>query len=469
MTFTTCPELEILLREITNEIIDSGDNKNIKKVYENCLEEYPILKNYSLIIGTNDTKNDYFHKTITNNLNEKSFYDYNTKQDICINHPFMDYTNILFLSKNHLKNNLPTFDYTVFVDSNAINFFHKFYMSPKENKNTYIDFIIKNKVDMNYLPYILEDYINKHHKNPQFKRTWDKIKSFEIVNNFDKEYYTLTGKIKFDQKLLESEGYNSVRNFIEDKKFYFANFFERKNAKEIILPNKSLYYSGKKVIDFNGYFSQYWLIYGYVLNILIEKHSKNSTEDKIHNILKNMCSNGQELKHILYFAYLYFERDFELELNKFFNFDFVTQSYDEVLEKARNITWDIFLYITTQNFLTKPLKRVGDIEFKADIGIPLFLTEDKKLYNSFIKHYSLQIVIVDETSDLRPFNGLSTKMQLDYSFMDMLISFHSKYINEHIRKKIIFKKFKKTSNVYAIRLLFKERMERKFKKFWLLK
>lgn len=91
-----------------------------------------------------------------------------------------------------------------FVDSNAMNIIDNFRQSPQDYKNSFLDFEIKYDIDLNCLPYLLEDYINPEHEGFNLNKTRSKIESFEIVNNLDKEFYYKTGQIRIDQKKLES-------------------------------------------------------------------------------------------------------------------------------------------------------------------------------------------------------------------------------------------------------------------------
>lgn len=104
LIFKRINEIDYLIQEIYSTITNKGSNIDLEKVYENVLKEYPILKNYSLIIGTNDTTNNYFHKTIPASMNEQSFYDYNMKQNIFINHIWFEFSNIVYLSNKKMIN-----------------------------------------------------------------------------------------------------------------------------------------------------------------------------------------------------------------------------------------------------------------------------------------------------------------------------------------------------------------------------
>ncbi|WP_419233780.1 hypothetical protein [Aliarcobacter cryaerophilus] len=464
MIFKTIPEIEYLLQEIDNVILNNGSNIEFEKIYKDYLIKYPILKNYTLIIGTNDTSNNYFHKTIPAFLNEKSFFDYNINQKINVNHNWFEFSNIIYLS-NKMTDSLPTFDSTIFVDSNAMNIIDKFRQSPQDYKNSFLDFKIKYDIDLNYLPYILEDYVNPEHESLNLNKTRSKIESFEIVNNLDKEFYYKTGRIRIDQKKLEAEGYKTFEAFINDKLFYFANnFFEKKYCKFISLPKSTvLVTSDKNDIKFNDYFSMYNLIYGYVLNILIEKYKDNSIESKLHNILRNMYLNGQQLLQIIFFSYIFFTKENEYEINKFFNFDLASWTYQKILKKARNIAWDIYLYTMTKDFIVKPLRKINNIEYRADLGIPLFLTMDDRFYNAFIRFCPIQIMIVDESTKERPYISINTKIYEYNEFINILEDFYDKNKDISKLKERIFKKYTKNNIVYSIRRQFRERMERELK------
>jgi hypothetical protein len=462
--FKHITELEYLLTDIDEATFSDASNKELKNIYQSNIEKYPMLKNYTLVIATNDTTtNNSFYKSIANVMNEKKFYDYNTNKNIHISHPWSAYSNLIYISTSIEE---PSTDITVYVDSNAMNFFSSFYDSPKNNKNAFIDFKIENNVDLNYLPYMLEDHINYEHKSKKHIKTKEKIERFEIINNLDKKYYHATGILRIDKKKLEIGGYKSLREFVDDKFFYFNNFFEKKDLIEDDLPNNTIMFNSKigKTIDIQDILSEYDLIYGYVLNILIEKVSKNDIENKVHNVLYNMHLNGQQLLQVLHFSYLYFAKEHKYEINKFFNFDLATWSYEKTIDKARNIAWDIYLYMMPQGFITKPLKRYGNYEYRANLGIPLFLTQDTKFYDTFIKSYSTQTIIIDETCQNRSFNALPSLSEEFQEFSEMLESFHFKNPKLEVLKRKRFKLFKKIngkSNLYAIRRLFREKMEYK--------
>ncbi|MCT7613176.1 hypothetical protein N5U20_08120 [Aliarcobacter butzleri] len=464
MIFKTVPEIEYLLQEIDNLIRNNASNIEFEKIYKDYVIKYPILKNYTLIVGTNDTSNNYFHRTIPTFLNEKTFFDYNINKKVNVNHYWFEFSNIIYLS-NKVVDGLPTFDSTVFVDSNAMNIIDNFRQSPQDYKNSFLDFKIKYDIDLNYLPYLLEDYINPEHESFNLNKTKSKIESFEIVNNLDKEFYYKTGQIRIDQKKLEAEGYKTFEAFINDKLFYFANnFFERKDCKFISLPKSTvLVTSDKNDLKFNDFFSMYNLIYGYVLNILIEKYKNNSIESKLNNILRNMYLNGQKLSQILFFSYILFTKENEYKLNKFFNIDIALSSYEEILKKTRNITWDIFLYTMSQDFIVQPLRKNNNIEYRADFGIPLFLTMDEKFYNAFIRFCPIQIIIVDESTKERPYLSINTKTYEHNEFINILKDFDDKNKDISKLKERIFKKYIKNNIIYSIRRQFREKMERELK------
>ena len=466
MIFKRINEIDYLIQEIYSTITNKGSNIDLEKVYENVLKEYPILKNYSLIIGTNDTTNNYFHKTIPASMNEQSFYDYNMKQNIFINHIWFEFSNIVYLS-NKKNDQLVAFDSTVYIDSNVMNMIDKFRKSPQDYRNSFLDFKIKYDVDLNYLPYLLEDYINPDHESPKLDKTRDKIESFEIVNNLDKEFYHKSGEVRIDNKKLESQGYKRFEDFLHDKFFYFSNnFCEKKDCSFISISNNAfMIMPNKNNIDYSEYLSMYNIIYGYVLNILIEKNKENTVECKIHNILKNMNLNGQVMMEILFFSYIYFTQDDKYNINKFFNFDLVSWEYEKILKKARNIAWDIYLYGITKDFIVNPIRKINNLEYKADFGIPLFLTMDSRFYNAYIKFSSIQMLIIDESTDLKTYISINTNIYENEEFGNILMSFYDKNKDILKIKERILKKYSRKNFVYSIRNIFKERMESELKYF----
>lgn len=469
--FEAIPELNYLLEDLQEVIENDARCLDIENVYENNIKRYPQLERYSLVIGTNDNSKQYFNLNTANLLHKKEFID--GKLTITTNHQWLDFSNIIYLSKNK-KFNPPVIDFTVSIDSNAMNFIDRFYITGQINE--FINLKIKHNIDMNFTPYILEDHINpykkqylKKYKNNKVDYKKDqitrerKLRNFEILNHIDVEHFENTEEIKPDMRYFYANGYKSFEEYFENKLFYFNNYFEKKDAEIIKLPNNTIFFYSDKRNEMNYILNTFDLIYGYVLQIVIEKlkGKKNSVEDKIHNILKNMFLNGQQLIQVLHFAYVYFTKESELEINKFFNFD-KSWDYDKIIEKAYNITWDIYLYSLTQDFLVNPNRTTDGKPFIADIGMPIFLTEDNKFFSSYIKLHSVQVVIIDEKGN-RAYHSISNTINNNKEFTNYIISFKNKYPNIDSLKVKRFKLHKSHNHRCSIFRLFKERMENELK------
>lgn len=465
---------KIGLQELCQEIYllshnRNDDNKKYELTYEKYINLYPELKYYSIIIGSNDTTNNYFHKTIIQLINKKPFNGLNNKL-IHVHHDFPNFSNIVYLSDKKGKN--PTLDSTIFIDSNAMNLFNEFYKTPKEYSIDFINLKIEYNIDLNYLPYILEDYVNCRHKNFKIEKTYEKIKSFEIINNIDKEYYDKFKEIRIDNDKLNYAGFKTICELIDNKIFYFSNFFEKKDAKKLKLSNSSwfTYLAPNKDINIHEFFSEYDLYYGLILNLIIQKHTKTSIEKKMYSLIHNMFITGQQLIQFLEFAHNYFEDEQINDINKFLIFDF-RWNYEKMIDKVHNITWDIFIYMISKGFMTNALRKDRNNEIKADFGVPLFLTEDSRFFMAYVKNYTNKIILVDEKIKERPFNGIPIQTELTHKINIYINKFITnnldiKIIKEKISK-ITKKKYtnKRNTAIHSIRRLFREKMEQEFEKF----
>lgn len=271
--FQFLPELNYLLFDLENAIKQGAICKDIEALYERNINKYPKLSRYSVALGTNDNSKQYFNTDITNILHKSEFIDDNLK--ITINHQWLDFSNIIYLSKNH-KYHTPIFDSTVSIDTNSMNFIDKFYRTLKIND--FLKLKIKYNIDMNYLPYIFEDHINpykdkyiKKHKNNTINYEKEreirerKIRNFEIINNIDKTLYEQNHIIEFDKNLLLANGYKSFEEYYQKKLFYFNNFFDFSDANVIKLPKNTIFFDSSKRIEINHIFHKFNLFYGYVL------------------------------------------------------------------------------------------------------------------------------------------------------------------------------------------------------------
>lgn len=91
-----CPELNYLLEDLQEVIANDAKCLDIETVYENNIKKYPQLERYSLVIGTNDNSKQYFNLNIANLLH-KEFID--GKLTITTNHQWLNFSNIIYLSK----------------------------------------------------------------------------------------------------------------------------------------------------------------------------------------------------------------------------------------------------------------------------------------------------------------------------------------------------------------------------------
>lgn len=111
------------------------------------------------------------------------------------------------------------------------------------------------------------------------------------------------------------------------------------------------------------------------------------------------------------------------------------------------------------------MRTINGKPFRADIGMPIFLTEDNKFFSSYIKNHSVQITIIDEKSQGRSYNSISNTTYQDKEFNIYLQTFRDKYPNIEILKSKRFKMFKSYNHVYSIYRLFKEKMQNELKNY----
>jgi len=451
-------EEEYILGDMIKCLLNSTKNSEYELIYNTFKSKYEFIKNYSFIIGTNDETKSDFYTTILSTLNSKKFYDYDGKE-ITVEHHFSSYKNILYFTDKP-KNKI-YIDSSVYLDSNSANIFERFY---KQNiPNDFIDFKINNNIDLNYLPYMMEDYINPHHNKKNIKRTLEKIKIIEIINNLDISSFKKNGILEEDKLLLQKYGFNDIDELLEDKIFYFNTFIDKMQHKykKINLKNSKYFmYQSDNKFDIYSILSEYYLIFGYILKILIEKRKTLSVEDKVENLFHEMVCNGRNFKHILEFSYDYFDDD--RKVNLFFNYD-NKWSYKQIIEETYNKAWDIFLYFITQQFITNPKKRFENS--KADLGISFFLTKDNKFYKTFVDGYRKKIFIINETLKHRPFNTINEPTKRSKKVEQIMMNYYEK--NENNFEKLKIKRGKLAQKYqYSMSIIFKEQMERELKNYF---
>ena len=459
---STVYEQEVL-GDMIEEIMSASTNGSYQKTYEQYKLKYEFVKGYSLIIGSDDEEGAEFYRTILAELNRQTFYDAENRE-IIVEHPFSNYKNIIYLS-NQAKSNIRV-DSSVFVDSNSMGMFRSFYT--KQKTNSFIDFKHKHNIDLNYLPYILEDYVNPHHVKPYPKKTLNTVKAFEVVNNLDYNHFVQNNELQVDTTLLNTYGYMNIDELVEDKMFYFQYFIDKKKQHyEKVILNTSPYFSyiSESKFDVFALLSDYYFIFGYILKILTEKLKDNSLDEKIQNLLHQMVLNGRNFKQILEYAYDYFQQQ---KIDTFFNYkirpnDKERMTFEEVVQETHNKSWDIFLYLRTQNFVTNPRNRFN--EERADIGMAFFLTQDKKFFKPFVEGYKQKVFVVNENIKGRPFVTMNEKTEKSEKVEEIIYD----YYNTDMKKKMKLKSKRGIigqKHMYALSILFKEQMERELKNMY---
>jgi len=433
-------------------LLDDDSNAKVVRLYKKYLEQYPCFKKYGFAVATNDITFANFHLSDINTLNKKQFIDAKDDIEIYVHHPYANYENILYLSPE-LKQIIAVYS-NVFVDSNTMNIFE----NNQNKRNKILDYIVQNSIQINYLPYILEDYVNPFHKGKKQKKTLEKIKYFETVSNIDKKHYFNTKEVRIDKNILIKHGFNSLEDLVKNKFFFFSNFFEKNSALQIICPNKTIFWKTQEKFSFNvnHYLSDYDLFYGFVLYIVVQKWSVLSTYEKIENLYLHMVKQGRILKQLLYLAYRYYE--YEKEVNKFLRYD-KTWSSVKILKETYNITWDIFLFFKSRDFIG--IKTHNNIEF--DMSIPFFMTKDHKFYDSFTKDYDYKTVIINnsEGSDSKPFWGVTRPTEQTLELENIIIQVYEQNPLLLSKKEKYHKIFKNPQKLHSFSILFREEMVKK--------
>jgi hypothetical protein len=446
---------QLILGDMVQELVQSTKNYDYNRIYNKYKSKHDFIKNYSLIVGTDDETGSDFHTNILSEINSKKFYD-SDESEITVEHHFSNYKNILYFT-NEFKEKV-NHDSSIFVDSNSINMFERFYN--KKISNNFIDFKLKHNIDLNYLPYMMEDYINPHHKKKNPQRTLEKIRIFEIINNLDIENFQKRNNLSENLNLLNQHGFKSIDELIEDRIFYFNHFIDKLQHQynKIQLCNSHYYtFQSNNKLDIYSILSEYYMIFGYILKILIEKRKDISTEEKVKNVFHQMVLNGRNFKHILEFSYDYFDDD--RKVNQFFNYN-NNWSYEQTITETYNKTWDIFLYSMTQNFITNPRHRFN--KQTVDFGVSFFLTKDNKFYRSFVDGYMKKVFIINESINGRPFVTINEPTDRSQKVEQIMNNYYD--INMDKLMKLKLKRGKLShKHQYSISILFKEQMEREFK------
>lgn len=378
-----------IFQYLLQDILEASSNEKIIDLFNR--DEYTsLLERYSLVIGTSFDDSTTFSKNHLLKLNEQYFESSLNKQ-IFIKTYFSPSTGLLYISKNSKK--MFMVDHSIFIDSNAFKLFQDFYY-----KNKYHDLIelkIKYSLDFNYLPYIFEDYINPFHTKPNPEKTKEKLRVIETINNLDVDYYLKTGEIKIDQQLLNANGFKSIDHLLDNRLFYFNNFFEKEELVSITLANNQGVLHESKSIkqNYHRYMLDFNLICGYLVTILLEQwNEEHDLSEKIITLYEDMISHDRVMLQILCLAYKYFDNPSSVNAFLKFSSDW---TYHEIIQATHNMAWDIFLYLFGKYFITNPRKDKIDFDF----GVPLYMTEDKKFWEAFVEDYHQSIFLIDNLTE----------------------------------------------------------------------
>lgn len=436
-----------ILSEFIQKIIQTESNREIVHIHFDYNQKYDFIKNYSLIVGTNDDEGSDFCVGILSKLNQKKFYD-TDKNEIFVEHNFSQYKNVLYLSGEIKKQVIV--GSSVFIDSNSINMFERFYNT--QVLNDFIEFKYNYNIDMNYLPYILEDYVNPHNKSKKTDKTLSKIKIFEIVNNLEYDDFIKTGTISENKILLIKNGYANIDELVEERLFYWTHFIEKNIAQNVQLNDSNTFVSEQK-LDINLFLSDYYFIYAFLIKAVIE-HSKNiPIEEKIINFYHEMILNGRIFMHLLEFIYDYFSN--QSNINQFMNYD-NSWTCDRIFLETHNKAWDIFLYYkASQSTITN----FG--ENNSDFNVSFFLTKDRKFYTNYVKGYKNKVYLINESNIERPFVVANEPTERSEAVRKILSSYldnNQDIQNLKERRWKLCEKYK-----YSMGQLFKQKMEMEFK------
>lgn len=425
-------------QKLSNEKLS---NQEIYAFYKKELENTPELRNYQILVGTNDSTGLSF----LTNFNE--LFDFQL-EELNIASP-LQHKHMFYLS-NEFKDKY-SLDLLLNIDSNATNYFNNFFKD-RNKEHKFIDMLIEKDIDIDYAPYLLEDSYNPFHTKLNYAKTKEKLIYLEKFRFLNHEKYLDNKKIEIDlMKLKMQTGFNDFDEYIKQKELFWIFSCDEKEQKIILSDNKTYTYNlNCKLFDY--FESLYILTYSYILNALIEAfYSKKSLEEKILSICKNMKNNGPILLNVLYFIYLFF-RDLENSTSltrEFFNFD-VNWKAERILKEARNKAWDIFLYETFVRigFGQKPMKN-------ADLCYPFFVTKDKRFYNAYIKNVRSKLIMIGSNKEIT--NALESN--------EISLNFHNLLLNKnvHLRRNI---QLNRNDCRYSLAKIFMDQMEEQIKRIF---
>lgn len=382
-----------LLIEVFQDLFESNNISEAYDKYQYHLKnKNDELKNIVFVVGVDNYNSDFYISNI------QSFINTNQNNKAFVVTPFPQYNNINVFCSEYFES-IPI-DSTLLVDSNAINYFYYFYvqnieLDKKEEEkyrafenNELIESIFKNDIDINYLPYAFEDFLNPFRINKNIEYTKRKIKAVMFLTNIDREFYKLTKQFRINTYLLNQEGFDNFDDFYASRIKYLETI---KDTQQTI-------------------FADYFLFTGFLIAIYNVNKQEIKNIEKMKIILEMMHSTGRLLSGLIYFASKYFNEDKDaktfLELN----------TKKNSIEQFRNKGWDIFLFHTGVRFTSNSNQNVL-------FGYPMFLTQDKIFFNGYLKNI-LNIGLIIDKNEKNEF-PISTACDLNNEESDLLNLFYS--------------------------------------------
>lgn len=362
-----------LIRDIFLELAKAQNIKDAKETYDKLLSLHEdVLLDKVFVIGVNNNSCNFHTSKLC------SFIDTNKGNKAYIVTPIPEYKNINVFSVSHFE--ILPIDATLLIDSNAVDYFYHYYIkhielndqeaskySARANENL-IESIYKYDVDINYLPYALEDFCNPFRENKNIDITKQKLKSLMFLANINRELFKKNGRLEIDQALLNNNGFKNFDDFYNDRIRYLE---------EVSICHKNL-------------FSDYFFACGILLYIYTIGKEKIDSIKKLECILQKMHSLGRISTGIIQLASNYFNN--KVEAIDFFKIKH-SKTQDDIIKGFKNKAWDIFLFQTSARFAANP--RSG-----ALFGYPMFLTEDKKFFNGYLKYIGHVGIVIDKAKKI---------------------------------------------------------------------
>lgn len=363
--------IQRILYDFGNAVFDLKNNKEILDIYREFLDLYDKdgFSDYTFIVGTNDSIGVEGSKTIKNYL-DKKILDGNN--NIIYTYDILNSYEYFFVLKKDLKDERFGIHFSLFLDTNVAGLFSKFIETKGESTHKIIEKVMNsNFLELNFLFYYYENI-----KNPDKKCSEKAMNTLENLCKFNSLY-----RDKFAQN--RSLEYNSE---------YFAKMYDyfKKDLKD-------------KSNSSNKIFAEYNYIYTYLIFAFLEKNNPSfNTQDSFIHMLHIMQEAGTNYSELLEFIYDYFKNG----NNKFFR-AVKTEKYDKIIEKIKNMSWDIFFYYSIRHSLSSDLKR-------ANFGYPIFATMDEKFTENYSLLFENKILVFKNNRIqycLRKPKGLTEEMQ----------------------------------------------------------